>query len=114
MAPPADSAKQQGQPGANTHPIEDDGVITTSSVTSTPETINTGHVTAISATESQNSNAETTHGVEKVSDGSNINNDATDIPGRIRAARTHIRHDVFIGNMSCATTEDEVRAQQSV
>ena len=110
VAPPADSAEQQGQPGANTRPIEGDGVITTSSVTFTPETITTGHVTANSATDSQNSNAQTTHGVEKVSDGSNINNDVTNIPGRLRAARTHIRHDVFIGNMSCATTEDEVRA----
>ena len=110
VAPPADSAEQQGQPGANTRPIEGDGVITTSSVTSTPETITTGRVTANSATDSQNSNAQTTHGVEKVSDGSNINNDVTNIPGRLRAARTHIRHDVFIGNMSCATTEDEVRA----
>ena len=45
-----------------------------------------------------------------MSDQSNIKNDATEIPGRLRAARTHIRHDVFIGNMSCATTEDEVRA----
>ena len=109
VAPPADSAEQQGQPGANTRPIEGDGVITTSSVTSTPETITTGHVTANSATDSQNSNAQTSHGVEKVSDGSNINNDVTNIPGRLRAARTQIRHDVFIGNMSCATTEDEVR-----
>ena len=93
----------------STRPIEGDGVITTSSVTSTPETITTGHVTANSATDSQNSNAQTSHGVEKVSDGSNINNDVTNIPSRLRAARTHIRHDVFIGNLSCATTEDEVR-----
>ena len=32
-------------------------------------------------------------------------------PGRLRAAaNTQARHDVFIGNLSCTTTEDEIRA----
>ena len=32
-------------------------------------------------------------------------------PGRLRAAvNTQSRHDVFIGNLSCSTNEDEIRA----